>query len=102
MSEIDLREYAGLDEALVPLHLHLAALVPPDAQHGMTVESVTAEMPVELDVLSVGDHLALGSAPPLYYLETGFAASPHRRRVTIVDEALLADDDPLDADEDRP
>lgn len=92
MTEIDQREYPGLDEALVPLHLHLAALVPPEEQHGMTVEAVSAEMPVELDVLPVGDHVALGSAPPLYYLDTGFRSTPHRLRLTIVEQSELTGD----------
>lgn len=86
MSELDDRRYPGLDEALVPLHLHLAALVPPTGSNPFAVEELGAEMPIELDVLDVGDRLALGSSPPLYYLETGFPAAPHRLRVRIVAE----------------
>ncbi len=84
-------DYAGLDEALLPLHLHLAGLSPPQDQPGIVVEELRAEMPVELDVLDHGDRLALGTSPPLYYVETGFAAARHRLRVTLVDERLLTD-----------
>lgn len=84
--------YAGLDEALLPLHLHLAALVPPQDGSGVVVEELRAEMPIELDVLDRGDHLVVGSSPPLYYVQTGFPTARHRLRVTIVDERLLPGD----------
>lgn len=87
-------DYAGLDEALVPLHLHLAGLVPPDDQHGLVVEEVCADMPIELDVLHHLDRLTLGSSPPLYYVATGFRTAPHRLRVTLADRRLVEADDP--------
>jgi hypothetical protein len=85
-------DYPGLDEALLPLHVHLAALMPPGEQHGLTVQEVHAEMPIELDILDRGDRLALGSSPPLYYVETGFPTARHRLRVTLVEQRLLFDD----------
>ena len=94
---MDDADYPGLDEALLPLHLHLAGLMPPQDQHGLVVEELSAEMPVEVDVLHHSDHLALGSSPPLYYVATGFPTTPHRLRVTLVDRRLL-EPEPLRAD----
>ncbi len=90
---MDEADYIGLDQALVPLHEHLAALLPPEEEHGLVVEEVRAEMPIELDVLHRGDSLALGSSPPLYYVQTGYPTAPHRLRVTLVDRRLLLPDD---------
>ena len=83
----DVRRYPGLDEALAPMHEHLAGLIPVDPSDGAIVERMTVEMPIELDVLRELDGaLGLGTSPPLYYQRTGFPTAPHRIRVTIVDE----------------
>ncbi len=91
------RSYAGLDEALVPLHRHLELLMPEHlpgvevgAQAGMTIEALELEMPIELDVLAEpAGGVSLGSSPPLYYVATGFESARHRLRVTIVEEREL-------------
>lgn len=86
----DVRRYAGLDDALAPMHEHLAGLVPIESDDGAIVERLTVEMPVELDVLRADEGgLSLGSSPPLYYQRTGFRSAPHHVRVTIVDEREL-------------
>jgi hypothetical protein len=79
-------EYPGLDEALAPMHEHLAGLVPIEPGDGAIVDRLEVEMPVELDVLREADGgLSLGSSPPLYYQRTGYPSAPHRLRITIVD-----------------
>lgn len=86
-------EYEGLDEALAPMHEHLAGIVPIADDDGATVEQLTVEMPIELDVLREPDgSLSVGSSPPLYYQRTGFRAAPHHITVTIVDERRLLEE----------
>jgi hypothetical protein len=51
------------------------------------ITECTIELPIELDV-SRGDSgaLVLGSAPPIYYVDTSYRPSYHRIRVTAVQD----------------
>lgn len=52
------------------------------------ITKCTIELPIELNV-SRGDsgELVLGSAPPIYYVDTSYRPSYHRIRVTAVQDA---------------
>ncbi len=92
--------YDDLDEALVPLHQHLALMVPgaldarwsdESGRHGarFVPETVSIEMPIELDILPGEDGIALGSSPPLYYVSTGFGNARHNLRFSLVESSSL-------------
>ncbi len=103
-------DYPGLDPALVPIHEHVAALLPRDlmpqeaapgpeeraavAPGSMTLEAITLSMPIELDVLATDGGVSLGSSPPLHFVETSMLPAPHRIRITIVADEELLDEQP--------
>jgi hypothetical protein len=58
-------------------------LVDEDAGVRSHITQVTFELPIELDVSrDESGVLTLGSAPPLYYVDTSYRPSYHRLRVT--------------------
>lgn len=89
---------APIDEALLPLHRFLADLTAvidgfedDGAGVRMNLASLGITMPLVLDVGANADNqLALGAAPPLYYLETTVEQVHHSIKLTIVpDQNLL-------------
>jgi len=86
-----------LDEAFLPFaeivrHLCLVGEPISDASAGVSsvIEECSVELPVELDVTRDADgRLQIGSAPPLYYVDTTFRPSFHRLKL----RARLGGDD---------
>jgi hypothetical protein len=85
-----------MDEAYAPLHSMIQAMAAAgdirSDEHGihMYIERFAIETPVELDI-HVGDDgdLQIGSAPPLYRVDTSLRPSFHQIRFTaeLTDEA---------------
>ncbi|HEY0356059.1 MAG TPA: hypothetical protein VGC29_07650 [Flavisolibacter sp.] len=85
--------YDHIDEAMVPLHEQIIAML--EIEDGtleteiggfkMSIEAVGIESPVQLDVLVNGDgSVTLGSSPPLYYVETGVLPVFHNIRFNAI------------------
>jgi hypothetical protein len=89
----------GIDEALVPFSEMLASIIPDGEQFvtedgAMIMESLKIDMPIELDVVQdENGGLAVGSSPPLYYVETGFSPVMHQVTFTLKQESELREDD---------
>lgn len=81
-----------MDQAFIPFSEAVAELVSfpgeiVDHQAGVRshITECTIELPIELDVSrDESGALVLGSAPPLYYVDTSYRPSYHRVRVTAV------------------
>lgn len=80
-----------MDEAFVPLHQLVPALLPllPDlvdeeAGTRTRVTGYEVSTPLELDVTLEGGEVRIGSAPPLYHLETSVLPVLHQVRITAV------------------
>ena len=79
-----------IDPAFLPLREALAQMldfpgVLSNEEAGVRshIYECTIELPIELDVVRDDDgRLALGSAPPLYYVDTTYRPSYHRVRFT--------------------
>jgi hypothetical protein len=78
-----------VDEAFSPLHAIVRGMVPGDVSirddemgTHMYLRRIAIEAPVELDVTRDGDGVAIGSTPPLYYVETSLRPSYHQIRFT--------------------
>ncbi len=89
-----------IDEALVPFSEMIAAMIPDHEQFtsedgAIVMSSLEIQVPVELDVVQgENGELALGSSPPLYYVETGFSPVLHHVTFTLQqDDELLEDDE---------
>lgn len=84
-------EYEEIDEALLPLHVFIGELTEvvagfEDANHGvrMEIEALGLEMPLTLDVFTREDgSLAIGAAPPLYYVSTSVEQVHHPVKLLI-------------------
>jgi hypothetical protein len=79
---------ATIDEALVPFSEMARAFTDLtgafDADGTAEVERIELDLPVVLEVLVDGDgRVIVGSAPPLYYEETGIEPVYHQLRLTI-------------------
>jgi len=88
-------EYEQIDEALLPMHellvelsTVLAGYEDPVEGVRMELEALGIEMPLVLDIsLREDGSIALGAAPPLYYLETTVEQVHHPVKLRIVKEA---------------
>ncbi len=57
------------------------------------ITQISIELPIEMDVSrDEKGALVLGSAPPIYYVDTSYRPSYHRIRVTAVTRETLATD----------
>ena len=74
------RPFARIIEELVSFRNEFV-----DEQAGVRsyIHTCEIELPVELDVVSDGDRLQIGSTPPLYNVKTTFLPSFHRIRFTV-------------------
>jgi hypothetical protein len=80
--------FLPLREALAQMLVFTGSLSNEEAGVRSHIYECTIELPLELDVSrnDAGD-LALGSAPPLYYVDTTYRPSYHRVRFTAsIDE----------------
>lgn len=86
--------YNGIDEAQVPFHEHLWAMLEVDGEvtdeeNGikMQISEIMIDSPVQLDIVTgENGEMVIGSSPPLYYLETGIMPVFHNISCRIVAE----------------
>lgn len=86
--------YEEIDEALVPMHEHLAAMLEVDGlaideenAMQMQISEISIESPLQLDIITgTGNEMVIGSSPPLYYMETGILPVFHSIKCRIVAE----------------
>jgi len=84
--------YHKIDEALLPFHEHLNAMLEIDgnfedkeAGFKMMVHEVTIESPLQLDIIVDEDEsVTVGSSPPLYYVDTAVQPVFHNIRFRAV------------------
>ncbi len=84
-----------LDPAFMPIFMHIIELadfqecsfVDERAGFRLELDEMTAEMPVEMDiVLDETGLVHLGSSPPIYYANTSVQPVYHNLRITIKGE----------------
>ena len=77
--------FLSLSDALAQMLDVRGEIVDQDAGVRAHITQLSIELPIELDVSrDESGALVLGSAPPLYYVETTYLPSFHRIRVTAV------------------
>lgn len=77
--------YLSFSDALAEMIDLPGELVDEEAGVRSHITECTIELPIELDVSrDESGRLVLGSAPPLYYVDTSYRPSYHRIRVTAV------------------
>lgn len=86
--------YSPIDEELASPAEVIAALgdiegymEDPELEMGLYVETIKVDLPVELDIhVNPDGSIVLGSAPPLYDVETSYTSILHQVKVTLVAE----------------
>jgi hypothetical protein len=75
-------------DALAEMLAFRGEIVDEEAGVRSRITQCTVELPIELDISrDESGALVLGSAPPIYYVDTSYRPSYHRIRVTAVHDA---------------
>lgn len=89
---MDPANYDNIDQALLPLHEFISSFTAglsgtmndDDDIQQMSIESVTLDLPIEIDAVTDNDgRLILGGGPPTQIIETTFMPVFNRLRVVL-------------------